>query len=270
MGTDYKHGVCTLQPFVETRGFLMLAPGFPATVPAMNTMFIGPAQRLRTAINSLVPKTSLRKVALAAGLSPQTLSNAIRRDSISVDVAKALEPVTGYHWQWLFDGTGPMKHREGNVVLADLAQGMRRIPVISLDAAVNWPTNSKDEGVMGEILVDGPTTEGLGSSAFAITVDDDSMKSGTPESVQRGDIVIIDPDVKPQPGDLVVAQVHGMTRGLFRKYRELGLDAEGRASVELVPLNPDFAPLKFDADRPGSIVGVMVEHRRLRRVARGV
>lgn len=121
---------------------------------------------------------------------------------------------------------------------------------------------------MGMLMVDGPTTEGLAAEAFAITVDDDSMRNGTPESVQRGDIAVIDPKIEPQPGDLVVARVDGMARAFFRKYREVGHDSSGNLIVELVPLNPDFAPLTIDGSRPGKVIGVMVEHRRIRRPTR--
>lgn len=232
----------------------------------MNRPFSGPAERLRHAIDSQNPQRSLRQIALSAELTPQTVSNALRRDSLSVDLAKSLAKVLSFRWQWLYDGTGPECEIDG-VQLSGTPMESRQIPLLSLESAATWPTTS-DEGIRGMLTVDGPTTEGLANEAFAISVEDDSMRNGTPESVQHGDIAIIDPSIEPRPGDLVVARVDGMARAFFRKYREVGHDSDGNLIVELVPLNPDFAPLTLDKSRPGSVIGVMVEHRRLRRPAR--
>lgn len=234
----------------------------------MNKPFKTATARLRHALEAQQEHRSLRQVALAAGQKPQTLSNALRRDSISVDLAKALEPVLQRNWQWLYDGSGPELLIVG-AQLSGTPTDARVIPLLSLEMAATKRTNDGGDGDMGKLMVDGPTTEGLAAEAFAITVDDDSMRNNTPESVQRGDIAVIDPKIPPQPGDLVVARVDGMARAFFRKYREVGLDSSGKLIVELVPLNPDFAPLTIDNDRPGEIIGVMVEHRRMRRAARG-
>lgn len=77
------------------------------------------------------------------------------------------------------------------------------------------------------------------------------------------DIVVIDPDVRPNPGDYVVARNHEEA-ATFKKYRPRGLDAGGQEIFELVPLNEDYAVMRSD-QQPIQIIGTMVEHTRFRR-----
>ena len=78
-----------------------------------------------------------------------------------------------------------------------------------------------------------------------------------------GDIVVIDPTLRPRPGDFVAAQiVNGeFAEGTFKKYRVVGMSPSGNEVFELVPLNEDFPTLRSDAI-DCTVVGVMVEHRR--------
>jgi SOS-response transcriptional repressor LexA len=82
---------------------------------------------------------------------------------------------------------------------------------------------------------------------------------------QPGDKVIIDPEVKPQPGDFVVAKRDDDEEATFKKYRVRNQDEDGRSVIELTPLNSDWPTLMIDQDNPGNIVGTMVEQRRYRR-----
>jgi SOS-response transcriptional repressor LexA len=80
-----------------------------------------------------------------------------------------------------------------------------------------------------------------------------------------GDKVIIDPMVRPRPGDFVIAKRDNDQEATFKKYRLRSQDEHGRDMIELTPLNSDWPTLMIDRDNPGHIVGTMVEHRRYRR-----
>ncbi len=99
------------------------------------------------------------------------------------------------------------------------------------------------------------------ADAFAITVEGESMLP----DFAPGDRVVIDPAVKPQPGDLVVAKLEAETEATFRKYRLRGRDATGQDIIDLVPLNDDYPVVTMDSNNPGRIIGTLVEHRRYRK-----
>jgi len=82
---------------------------------------------------------------------------------------------------------------------------------------------------------------------------------------QAGDVIIVDPNIQPRPGDFVVAKLDGEEKATFKKYRDRGSDQDGTRVIELVPSNPDYPTLRIDSRNPGKIIATMVEHRRRRR-----
>ena len=80
---------------------------------------------------------------------------------------------------------------------------------------------------------------------------------------KEGDIIIVDPELEPIPGEFVVAK-NGENEATFKKYRPTFTDLTGRQHYELVPLNDDY-PTINSSDRPLKIIGVMIEHRIYRR-----
>jgi SOS-response transcriptional repressor LexA len=101
--------------------------------------------------------------------------------------------------------------------------------------------------------------EDVSARAFALRIVGDSM---LPE-FREGDIIIVDPDVTPQPGDYVVAKNHS-EEATFKRYRPRGMNESGKEYFELVPLNQDFPTLRSDFQNL-VIIGVEVEHHSLRR-----
>jgi len=95
----------------------------------------------------------------------------------------------------------------------------------------------------------------ISKGSFAIRINEDSME---PE-FKQGDIVIIDPSVKPVPGEFVVAIKNNDAEAIFKKYRELEDD-----QFELTSLNPDYRTIST-LGKQIKIVGTMVEHRIFRR-----
>ena len=84
-----------------------------------------------------------------------------------------------------------------------------------------------------------------------------------PDSFKDGDLVVIDPNVMPHPGEYVAAK-NGHDEATFKKYRPRGLNADGLEYFELVPLNPDYETMRSDL-QPITIIGTMIEHRRFRK-----
>jgi SOS-response transcriptional repressor LexA len=98
-----------------------------------------------------------------------------------------------------------------------------------------------------------------GRCAVALRIKGDSM---APE-FREGDVIIVDPEIAPSPGDFVVVR-NGSHEATFKKFRPRGIDASGREVFELVPLNDDYPTMRSDTE-PLLIVGTMVEHRKRRR-----
>ena len=92
-----------------------------------------------------------------------------------------------------------------------------------------------------------------GPRSFQTFVDD---RSNEPE-LAVGDGIIVDPDIKPTPGDLVV--IAHENAFLIRRFRP-------RADhVELAPSNPDWPALMVPALDPTRLVGVVSEISKPRR-----
>ncbi|RMH46424.1 MAG: SOS response transcriptional repressor [Gammaproteobacteria bacterium] len=147
---------------------------------------------------------------------------------------------------WLATGEGPIE---------DEPSHLTRVPVISCVQAGEWSPVHDDypPGDGFEYLY---TDLRLSDGAFALEITGDSM---LPE-FRPGDRVIIDPSLQPRPGDYVVAKLDDEQEATFKKYR-----VRSPGVIELVPLNDDYPTLTIDAEHPGRIIGVEVEHRKYRR-----
>ena len=151
---------------------------------------------------------------------------------------------------WLTTGKGP-KDPEGlrDAIVIQNARG-RLVPRLSLEDVSRRPFRLADHEHGEKVL----THFACGPLAFEIKVTD---TSNAPEYLV-GDSVIVDPDLRPEPGDMVLALVG--TRAVFRKMVSRGGDA-----VELRPLNPDWHPDTIEIGKSGEIIGTMSEHAKPRR-----
>ena len=151
-------------------------------------------------------------------------------------------------------------HIDDNVTPAKDTR-MKKIPVISEIQAGLFTEAGQLTGAStcienGDyIYVDAEMPDGV----FAMKVRGDSMQP----VFQEGDTIVIDPSIRPRPGDYVVAErtIDGETSGTFKKYRERGYDDFGNTIYELVPLNDNYPTLSSNQAQC-RIIGVMVEHRR--------
>ncbi len=137
----------------------------------------------------------------------------------------------------------------------------RRIPVISYIQAGD-PKPIIDDHAPGngidDIWVGGTTAKKLGSYSFALIVEGDSME---PDFLP-GDQIIVDPEVVPRPGEIVVAKMGREEEGTLKKYRARGSDENGVEIFELVPINNNHATILVNAANPGRIIGTVMHHLR--------
>lgn len=117
---------------------------------------------------------------------------------------------------------------------------------------VNLLTNTDEESLYEMIS----SQVKASSNAFYLKIVGNSMAP----RFQEGDMVLIDPEIYPNPGDFVAA-LNEDGEATFKKYKETGeVDEHGNKHFNLVPLNDSFGTLSSKSNKI-SIIGKAVEHR---------
>lgn len=150
---------------------------------------------------------------------------------------------------WLLNGGSFIPAKEIN---------SNRVPLISYvqaGALAEKPPIEAFDGDFEYVLTDIDVSE----FSFALRIEGDSMEP----DFKAGDVIIIDPELEPMPGEFVVAS-NGDNMATFKKYRQTYTDMKGVQHFELVPLNNDYPTLN-SSEQALRILGVMVEHRIYRR-----
>ena len=145
-----------------------------------------------------------------------------------------------------------------NVEPAVIPQGSR-VPILSYVQAGHWRGMCEQATSFDGNVEYVAASVDIGPCGFGLWLRGNSM---TP-FFNEGDLVIVDPDEQPRPGDYVVAK-NGGEEATFKKYRPRGIDENGQEVFELVPLNDDYPTMHSDRQHI-EIIGVMVEHRTFRR-----
>ncbi|EKB14488.1 LexA family protein [Aeromonas veronii] len=210
----------------------------------------------------------IRELRKKHGLTQQKLGELIgvKKSSISQwendehspsgDNLAQLSKVFGVSAHWLATGKGsPVL---SNVEPAVIPQG-NRVPILSYVQAGNWREMCEQatafDGNVEYVSAGGE----IGPYGFGLWLRGDSMLP----QFKEGDLIIVDPDESPQPGDYVVAK-NGSNEATFKKYRPRGIDESGQEVFELIPLNDDYPTMHSDRQQI-QIIGVMVEHRSYRK-----
>ncbi|MFQ2091063.1 LexA family protein [Aeromonas taiwanensis] len=176
--------------------------------------------------------------------------------SPSADYLVALARVFDVSPHWLSTGKGSPE--PSNVEPAVIPQGSR-VPVISYVQAGQWREMSEQASGFDGNVEYVMASLNIGPRGFGLWLRGNSMAP----FFNEGDLVIVDPDEAPRPGDYVIAS-NGKDEATFKKFRPRGIDENGQEVFELVPLNDDFPTLHSDRQHI-EIIGVMVEHRSYRK-----
>ena len=93
----------------------------------------------------------------------------------------------------------------------------------------------------------------LGKNAFALKMTDDSMHP----DFQVNDILIIDPDRKPNPGNFVVARLEDDNEVIVRRYRQLSAVKKEHV-IELLATNDAWANSRIENDNNSKMIGSVI------------
>ncbi|MCS3456058.1 SOS-response transcriptional repressor LexA [Aeromonas sp. BIGb0405] len=178
------------------------------------------------------------------------------------DLAAAL----GVTVDWLLTGDGEARGQLApeampgyhNVEPAVIPQGTR-VPVLSYVQAGHWHEMCEQATAFDGNVEYVTAGVDVGPCGFGLWLRGNSMEP----FFKEGDLIIVDPDEPPHPGDFVVAK-NGSEEATFKKYRPRGIDENGQEVFELVPLNDDYPSMHSDRQHI-QIIGVMVEHRSYRK-----
>lgn len=194
---------------------------------------------------------SQSELARLVGVKQQTISyicspeNPATTSRYATKIADAL----GVNPVWLQTGDGGQYSPVVRIEIDGVSVQLKRIPLLAIDEVLPFMngTHSTRKGI--EIMTDIEVSK----ETFSIEIEGDSMSP----VFKPGDRIVIDPNIKPEPGDFVAATVGPAIT--FRKFRSRGFD-----SFELVPLNDDWPVVTSDSGGV-RVIGVMAEHRSYRR-----
>jgi SOS-response transcriptional repressor LexA len=134
---------------------------------------------------------------------------------------------------------------------------IRRAPVLNFVQAGAF-CEYHDEAISDEFE---PVIGEAGDNVYWIVLEGDSMMP----DFESGELVLIDPDMQPNPADYVIALRKGEKAVTFKKWRPRGFDeGTGEEYSQLIPSNPDF-PIIDSRFTPFSICGVAVQRNQVLR-----
>lgn len=131
---------------------------------------------------------------------------------------------------WLMHGKG---QPDANTVI-ELERGPElatEVPLISWVQAGKW---LEMESQQYEVTQTYAHTASVGPRAFALRVIGDSMTSATGKSIPEGSVIIVDPDIAPEHGKVVVAMLEDSAAATLKQ-----LIVDG-GSKYLKPFNPAY------------------------------
>lgn len=197
------------------------------------------------------------------------------RRNLGSALAREIERTLGYPQGWmdqvhvleelpggLTTGAEPsVQGPEQTNVLILNPRGHKCVPVLTYREAGDWALSEEPYPMTDKTEVFWTPGESLSNRGFGLRIEDESMSP----TFLPGDIVIIDREVIPRPGDFVAAKLKEKPEIVFARYRPRGLDARGKMVIELAPENDDYPVATINRAHPGIIIGTMLVHYRFRR-----
>ena len=157
-----------------------------------------------------------RRIGYSGSAISQWEAGVIEADNIRVAALEMAAGIMGVSVRYLRTGKEDDSRGEVPAGLRAAQPDVRQLPVISMvqaglgrEAADPYPRGYAEQSVS----VDAELARDLGRLAFALEIIGESML----DEFHPGDIVIIDPSVKPLPGDYVVARMEDDGSAKFKK-----------------------------------------------------
>lgn len=211
-------------------------------------------------VERLMRETGLDRAEFAAAFDTtynmfsQYFSTGKSRKVIGDKKARAIEKAYKKPKNWLDN-----EHSEIGQIAAEgdnfkiMPKGnVRQLPVLNYVQAGKFCEYHED-AIADEYL----TVEGdYGDNAYIVIIEGRSMEP----DFYAGEMVIVDPDLQPNPSDFVIALSHNDKKTTFKKYRPKGFDEHGAEYYQLIPSNPDY-PIIDSRHEPFSICAVAVERK---------
>lgn len=189
---------------------------------------------------------SLREAAKLAGMSHVHVAD-IEANSIKPSFEKVMRLLQAYHAdvQEFLREIGCLPQN----VESDSIGKLNQVPVISWVAAGQWQEvcdafqpGDADEWVESDVR---------GVNVFAVRVKGDSME---PEFAE-GDIIILNPHVKPDPGDYIIAK-NDEGEATLKQLKQYG-------NIRVLhPLNPKYSDIELSEQHQYEVVGRVVEKKK--------
>lgn len=98
----------------------------------------------------------------------------------------------------------------------------------------------------------------IGQNAFALVVKDESM---IPE-FKFDDILIVDPNTQPNPGDFIIIRLENESEVIIRKFKQLSASKE-KPEFELIAINNDWPDVKISKEFHNIFIGTAISLVRL-------
>ena len=210
----------------------------------------------------------IRKNRMRLGLSQEQVASSLGVSRVAVSKWESgnsknlkhenllgLSQLFGISVNELLNGKSGSPQAFGENVKPVAIKGHRAVPLISKVPAGDMNLMF-DEFAPGGGMDVAMAPETCGSHTFGLIVSGNSMET----LFHDGDVIIVDPDVSPRPGDYVVARNH-MFEQTFKKYRLKGIDKNGKEIIELVPLNDNYPTISSE-DHEIEIIGTVIQHQR--------
>lgn len=213
-------------------------------------------ERRRRNLEKLVERYgSRRALALAITMTAQQLGEILNgkagfgdRAAKRIETSLKVEPgfLDSKSIEDKIQRTEPATNNPGKT---DPIRNFSRIPLLS-SVQAGLPTDHGDLCFDEYVEVPGATPK----DCYALKVSGDSMSP----LIDDGDVVIVDPNRWPKPGDCIVArsELENLAEATIKRYYPTGFDESGREIFEARPFNPEY-PTMHSVDQKLRVVGTV-------------
>lgn len=207
----------------------------------------------KTALTELVRKYGgVRALAVAISRPPEQLYTILSdRRNIGDKLARSIEERLGLEKGVLDEPLQyqPMEAEAKPNEEKKEAVKISRVPLLSCVQA-GQPTDFGDIEFDEYVEVIGELPDGC----YGLKVSGDSMLP----LIDHGDVVIVDPNRWPRPGDCVVArsELENLSEATIKRYYPIGFDETGREIFEARPFNPEY-PVMHSVHQKLEVIGTV-------------